>query len=253
MLNILVKNISKRLPDARHHQVKYALYFKKLPHLSKPTGFSEKIMRRKIYPRSIYTTLSDKFKVREFIAGLWGEEYLVELYAHGTELSYDMFRQLPNAFVLKANHGSGYNRLVFDKRQVSYAELYDLSNAWMRSNFYEQSREKHYLDIEPCIMVERLLLDGEQVPNDIKFHCFNDNHEIRMFIGGLSAFRHSSARYFRYRLEPHRNPYQLAECRRTDAAPYAAGRNDAFGSPGSAAVLLCPRGFLPGRREGVFR
>ena len=98
-------------------------------------------MRRKIYPRSIYTTLSDKFKVREFIAGLWGEEYLVELYAHGTELSYDMFRQLPNAFVLKANHGSGYNRLVFDKRQVSYAELYDLSNAWMRSNFYEQSRE----------------------------------------------------------------------------------------------------------------
>lgn len=47
---------------------------------------------------------------------------------------------------------------------------------------YEQSREKHYLDIEPCIMVERLLLDGEQVPNDIKFHCFNDNHEIRMFI-----------------------------------------------------------------------
>ncbi|HEJ7052460.1 MULTISPECIES: ATP-grasp fold amidoligase family protein [Serratia] len=182
MLNILVKNISKRLPDAWHHQVKYALYFKKLPHLSKPTGFSEKIMRRKIYPRSIYTTLSDKFKVREFIAGLWGEEYLVELYAHGTELSYDMFRQLPNTFVLKANHGSGYNRLVFDKRQVSYAELYDLSNAWMRSNFYEQSREKHYLDIEPCIMVERMLLDGEQVPNDIKFHCFNDNHEIRMFI-----------------------------------------------------------------------
>ena len=52
-------------------------------------------MRRKIYPRSIYTTLSDKFKVREFIAGLWGEEYLVELYAHGTELSYDMFRQCP--------------------------------------------------------------------------------------------------------------------------------------------------------------
>lgn len=42
MLNILVKNISKRLPDAWHHQVKYALYFKKLPHLSKPTGFSEK-------------------------------------------------------------------------------------------------------------------------------------------------------------------------------------------------------------------
>lgn len=67
MLNTLVKSISKRLPDAWHHQVKYALYFKKLPHLSKPTGFSEKIMRRKIYPRSIYTTLSDKYKVANLL------------------------------------------------------------------------------------------------------------------------------------------------------------------------------------------
>lgn len=182
MLNRLVKGIYKRLPDALHHQVKYALFFKKVPHLAHPCGFSEKIMRRKVYPRSIYTTLSDKYKVREFIAGLWGAEYLVELYAQGKELSYDMFNELPQSFVLKANHGSGYNKLVFDKNQIGYAELYDLSCGWLRSNFYEQSREKHYQGIEPCIMAERLLLDNGTVPNDIKFHCFNRDGEIRMFI-----------------------------------------------------------------------
>ncbi|MHA7846458.1 ATP-grasp fold amidoligase family protein [Serratia sp. D1N4] len=182
MLSTLVKSIARRLPDALHHQVKYAMFYKRLPRFAHPVGFSEKIMRRKVYPRSIYTTLSDKYKVREFIAGLWGEEYLVELYAHGNELSYDTFSKLPQAFVLKANHGSGYNKLVFDKSQVSYAELYDLACHWMRSNFYHQSREKHYQGIEPCIMVERLLLENGEVPKDFKFHCFNRDGEIRFFI-----------------------------------------------------------------------
>ncbi|MEB6336457.1 ATP-grasp fold amidoligase family protein [Serratia rhizosphaerae] len=182
MLNRLLKGIVRCLPDALHHQVKYAMYFKRWPHLARPRGYSEKLMRRKIYPRGIYTMLSDKYKVREFIAGLWGEAYLTELYAHGAELSYDVFRRLPRQFVLKANHGSGYNRLVFDKEQVSYAELYDQTRRWMRANFYQQSRERHYRDIEPCIMVERLLLENDEVPNDLKFHCFNREGVIRIFI-----------------------------------------------------------------------
>ncbi|OQV65054.1 hypothetical protein AK51_25290, partial [Serratia nematodiphila DZ0503SBS1] len=96
MLNTLVKSISKRLPDAWHHQVKYALYFKNCRTCQNRPASAKRSCAAN-YPRSIYTTLSDKYKVREFIAGLWGEEYLVELYAHGTELSYDTFRQLPDA------------------------------------------------------------------------------------------------------------------------------------------------------------
>lgn len=182
MLNRLFRGIVRRLPDVLYHQVKYALRFKRLPHLSSPRGYGEKLMRRKIYPRAIYTMLADKYRVREFIAGLWGEEYLIELYAHGAELSYDVFSRLPRQFVLKANHGSGYNRLVFDKDQVSYAELYDQSQRWMRANFYQQGRERHYRDITPCIMVERLLLEHGEVPSDLKFHCFNRDGVIRIFI-----------------------------------------------------------------------
>jgi len=182
MLYNLVKRLYKHVPDALYHQVKYAMHFKRIPHFSHPTCFNEKIMRRKVYPRKIYTTLSDKYKVREFIAGLWGEEYLVELYAHGKELTYEMYQRLPNTFVLKANHGSGYNKLVFDKSQVSYGELYDLSSNWLNTNFYYQCREKHYQDIVPHIMAERLLLDNGEIPNDIKFHCFNRDGNVCIFI-----------------------------------------------------------------------
>lgn len=182
MLQQLVRHLYKHVPDTLYHKMKYVINFKRLPHLSNPVFYNEKIMRRKVYPRRIYTTLSDKYKVREFIAGLWGEHYLIDLYAQGTELTYEMYQRLPDAFVLKANHGCGFNKLVFDKRQVSYGELYDLSSGWLSTNFYDQEREKHYQDIEPRILAERLLLDNGDVPKDFKFHCFNREGEVCIFI-----------------------------------------------------------------------
>ncbi|MGA9616579.1 MAG: glycosyltransferase, partial [Serratia proteamaculans] len=48
MLNNLVKGFYRNIPDALYHQLKYALFFHKVPHLAKPVGYSEKLMRRKV-------------------------------------------------------------------------------------------------------------------------------------------------------------------------------------------------------------
>ncbi|RZF19159.1 ATP-grasp fold amidoligase family protein [Serratia marcescens] len=182
MLNNLVKGLYRRMPDAIYHQLKYAMFFRKVPHLAHPVGYSEKLMRRKVYPLAIYTQLSDKYRVREYIEQLWGKEYLIDLYAHGNEFTEEMYQQLPESFVIKANHGSGYNKLVFDKSQTGYNELRVLTNSWLRQSFYQVYRERHYKDIPPCIMVERMLIDEGQIPNDIKIHCFNLDGEVRFFI-----------------------------------------------------------------------
>lgn len=182
MLSSLVHGFYKCIPDVIYHQLKYAMFFHKIPHLSKPKYYSEKLMRRKVYPRSIYTQLSDKYQVRDYIAKLWGEEYLIELYAQGETLTEEMYRRLPNAFVIKANHGSGYNKLVFDKSQTSFNELRALTESWIRQNFYQVYRERHYKDIPPRILVEKMLLEKGKTPNDIKIHCFNRDGEIRFFI-----------------------------------------------------------------------
>lgn len=73
MLNNLVKGFYRNIPDALYHQLKYALFFRKVPHLAKPVGYSEKLMRRKVYPLAMYTQLSDKYLVREYIERLWGK------------------------------------------------------------------------------------------------------------------------------------------------------------------------------------
>lgn len=114
MLNPLVKQATKYIPDMLYHQIKYAQVFKKWPNVIQPKTFSEKIIMRNFWPKSIYTELADKLKVRDYIANTIGAQYLIKLYAAGSVLTRPTFKELPNAFVIKANHGSGFNRIVYD-------------------------------------------------------------------------------------------------------------------------------------------
>ena len=182
MLNPLAKQVSKFLPDTLYHQIKYARVFKRWPNIHHPQTFSEKIIIRNFRPKTIYTDLADKMKVRDFIASTIGEQYLIEVYATFSVLTEETFDNLPSSFVIKANHGSGFNMIIFDKQKITFAELSAITQQWTASNFYKITREKHYQAIPPCIMVERLLLDNNRIPNDLKFHCFNSHGKMNIFI-----------------------------------------------------------------------
>lgn len=182
MLRNIAKKIYHSLPDTFYHQITYYRIFKKLPNLSRPLLFSEKILVRNMKPKKIYTKLADKLQVREYIEGVIGEKYLINLYGTSEELTYAVYKNLPNAFVVKANHGSGFNEVVFDKTKTNYEDLYELTSSWLNCNFYKMTKEKHYDAIKPCLIFEELLLVGDSVPNDLKFHCFNKDGVIKVFI-----------------------------------------------------------------------
>ncbi|MEA9392570.1 ATP-grasp fold amidoligase family protein [Acerihabitans sp. TG2] len=182
ILHILTRQAYKFLPDMLYHQLRYARIFKHWPNFSKPTTFSEKIVIRNFRPKPIYTNLADKFKVRNYIAGAIGEKYLIKLHACCSELTPAIYESLPDAFVIKANHGSGFNLVVPDKSQTTFSQLSTLTRYWTEKNFYKINRERHYKAITPCIMVEELLQQDGHVPNDIKFHCFNQQGEMNIFI-----------------------------------------------------------------------
>lgn len=182
MLNTIAKTAIKFLPDLLYHQLKYSRVLKKWPNLIHPTTFSEKITLRNLWLKMIYTELADKHKVRKYIAATIGEEYLIKQYCRCDELTEDIFASLPSSFVIKANHGSGFNQVVYDKSAITFAELSATTRFWTKSSFYKMSREKHYKNIKPCLLVEELLLVDGHVPNDIKFHCFNRQGEMNIFI-----------------------------------------------------------------------
>ena len=81
-----------------------------------PVTYSEKIQWLKLYdPNTNRSMLADKIAVRDWIKTKIGEEYLIPIY--GTYDSFDEidFDKLPDQFVIKTNHSSGWNIVVKDK------------------------------------------------------------------------------------------------------------------------------------------
>lgn len=136
------------------------------------------------YPLPVFSTLADKVLVRDHIAKIVGEEYLVPAFFSCKIIESSDFDRLPNAFVMKANHSAGQVKIITDKRKECIKELTDLANNWLRSNFASTAREKHYGHIEPQIIFEHALLTNGCPPADYKFNVFNEgkNSEPYIFI-----------------------------------------------------------------------
>lgn len=120
-----------------------------------------------------FQCFADKHTVRDHVARKIGASYLVPLHATAKCLTQDVWDSLPDAFVLKTNHGSNWNRIVRNKNEEAYSSVAAQANAWLKKNFYYIRREAQYKKIEPILMFEELLTDesGEYI-RDYKFFCF---------------------------------------------------------------------------------
>lgn len=76
--------------------------------LNNPQTFNAKLQWLKLFDRKpLYTTMVDKYAVRDYIAKTIGEEYLIPLLGVWDSPEDIDFDALPNQFVLKCNHDSG--------------------------------------------------------------------------------------------------------------------------------------------------
>jgi hypothetical protein len=169
-----IKDSAKALlPDAAFL---YLLHHKRIgryPHLNHPVTFNEKMLQRSLRPDPSFVTLTDKLSVREYIAAKLGEKHLIPLVAVPDAFTREVFEALPNAFVMKANHGSTFVEIVRNKSETSFDRLHQLAARWLATDFYWIARERHYLKMKPRIFFEHLLLDRRgQIPADFKVHCF---------------------------------------------------------------------------------
>jgi hypothetical protein len=162
------------LPDALFLSLSHRQKVGRFPRLRHPVTFNEKILQRCLYPDPRYADLTDKLLVRDFIKRTIGEEHLIPLLASPETFTEADFAALPSSFVMKANHGSGFVKIVHDKTQTSFEELRALGEKWLRTDFYDVARERHYRQIVPKLFFEALLVETDgNVPPDFKIHCFN--------------------------------------------------------------------------------
>ncbi|HSW89574.1 MAG TPA: ATP-grasp fold amidoligase family protein [Patescibacteria group bacterium] len=116
----------------------------------------------------------DKIEVRKFVSQQIGNEYLTKLYGTYNSPEEIDFDKLPNSFVLKTTHGSGWNIIVPDKSKLDFADAKKKLAHWMTLNYYDSfGRERQYKLIKPRILCEEYLETKDKDLYDFKFYCFH--------------------------------------------------------------------------------
>jgi hypothetical protein len=175
--------VKRSMSDALFLQISHRRLVGRFPSLSKPQTFNEFILQRCLNPEPTWSKLADKLAVREFVKQRIGEEHLIPLIAVPEVFTEALFDSLPNSFVMKANHGCGYNEIVHDKRLTSFEHLNRLAKKWLSEDFYQVSREKHYRSIKPALYFEQLLVDrAGNIPSDLKMNMFGPDATGRPII-----------------------------------------------------------------------
>jgi hypothetical protein len=171
----LRRRVAMRFVSDRDYLARlYRAQFGRWPDLDQPAGFNEKILVKILNDRRPYLTLfSDKLRVRGYVRRTAPMLRLPSLYWWSDRAEGLPFEALPNEFVLKANHGSGWNCVVQDKRALRRRDLVRLGRSWLKSDFTLVGREWAYKNIRRAVFTEQLLRDGGRAaPPDYKLFVF---------------------------------------------------------------------------------
>ncbi len=173
--------ILRFIPDKAFTKLSYRLIRGETLNLKNPKLFSEKINWLKLNDRtSLHTICADKYKVRSIIKEKIGEHYLIPLVLETKNVNDIKKENLPDyPVIIKTNHDSGTAIIVKDKDNVDYKIIRKKLKISLKSNFYYRTKEWQYKNIEPRIIVEKLLVcNNGDIPNDIKLHCINGSVEV---------------------------------------------------------------------------
>jgi len=150
--------------------------------LQHPKTLNEKINWLKLhYWKPLNTVVADKYAVREYVANTLDKRYLVPMPFTTKNPEEVVPENLPNEpFIIKTNHDSSGGVIIHDKNgDHKWEGIQNYLRANMSQNFFWDGREQQYRDIEPRIIVEKLLTDEKgELPADYKLHCFNG--KVRM-------------------------------------------------------------------------
>ena len=192
----LFRKLSRLIPDRIYLQIVYFKHFRRFINFNNPKTFNEKIQWLKLnYRNEEYTKLVDKYRVKQYITKLIGEEYVIPTLGVWNNVDDIDFKSLPEKFVLKCNNDSGGIVICKNKKDFDEAKAKSFLKERLKNNGYWYGREWPYKNVKPCIIVEKYMEDSiSKDIKDYKFFCFNGSMEF--FDIDIDRFIEHRANYY---------------------------------------------------------
>lgn len=146
----------------------------KIANLENPRLFSEKLQWYKLNHRDpLMQRVANKYTVRDYISETGYGCLLNDLIGVYTDVGQIDFDKLPDQFVLKGTHGSGFNIIVKDKSRLNRRHAKMMMRSWLNQHIAWSGREWVYEKMPRHIIAEKYLEDETGELRDYKFYCFN--------------------------------------------------------------------------------
>lgn len=171
----------------------------------RPVTFTQKLYwYRLFYHDDRMTILADKYRAREYLKDLLGQDYTVPLlnvYEDPADIDFD---KLPQSFVLKSSWGTAQNLVIKDKSRYNQKKVQEFCRYWLqrRHNNYYFACERAYKDIPPIIVAEQYLENSAGDLPDLKFNCFDGEPQMCFYAAGRGGHENYVLSYFDLNFEP---------------------------------------------------
>lgn len=173
---VSVRNIIKAFSKKEYVKLQYQYITHHKLNLRNPIRYTEKLQYLRLYTYPKWDQVSKcagRVSVREYVKNCGLEEILIKIYGIYDNFDEIDFNLLPNQFVMKCSHASGFNYICYDKSNIDIPKLKKKFKKWLRTNYGKKTIELHYSKIKPQIIIEELLLDNGKLPTEYKIHVFN--------------------------------------------------------------------------------
>ena len=188
--------IQRVFPAKMYLSLRYRIIFGRWINWDNPKTFTEKLQWLKLYYYGRKeAVLVDKIKVKEYIKGIIGDEYIIPTIGTWEDANNIQFDSLPCEYVLKCNHDSGSVHFQKEDAPINRAETIKELNKVLKTNYYWTGRETPYRYVKPRVFAEQLIRsDVKGGLRDYKFFCFNG--EPKVFKIDFNRFNNHKTNYF---------------------------------------------------------
>ena len=170
----------RHVSDEKIIRRKYKIKTGKVLNLESPQYFTEKLQWLKLYDRRpIYTTMVDKYAVKDYVSKRIGGKYIIPIYGVWDKFEDIDFDALPDRFVLKCTHDSGSYFICKDKSTFDYKAAKKLFKKRLKRDYFVCSREWPYKNVPPRIIAEAYMEDSKYKElRDYKFFTFGGEPKV---------------------------------------------------------------------------